>query len=436
VCDATGDDQGMEAGYIIIKKRYLFSRMTKKERIIIVLLASVNFTHILDFMIMMPLGNYLMPAFNISPRQFSVLLASYPISSCISGLVMFFFADGFERKKLLLFTYVGFIIGTIACGFAQTYSLLLGARIVAGIFGGILGGQILAMIGDLFVYERRGAAMGAVMSAFAIASSVGVTFSLYLVDIFKDDWHVPFLFVAILAAIIFPLCLVYLPKLSGHLASRQKILLGEKVRQFFWTLSDKKTGLALLFSAIMMMGHFLIIPFINPYMEFNKGYSKGVTPLIYLIGGVSSLVAAIFLGRLSDRVGKLSVFSYCVPLSFIFVLLITNLPVLPFSIVLSFFAVWFALATGRAVSSQTMVTGVTDENNRGSFMSLNSSVQHLGTGAASLIAGMIVIESKTGKLLRYEWVGYLSVFVLLIGFFLGRYLFKASDSRKVIINDV
>lgn len=405
--------------------------MSKKERIIIVLVASINFTHILDFMIMMPLGNYLMPSFDISPRQFSILLASYPISSFVSGIVMFFLADNFERKKLLLLTYAGFIIGTAACGFAQSYNLLLLSRIVAGLFGGIIGGQILAMIGDLFVYERRGAAMGAVMSAFAIASSVGVTFSLYLVDIFKDDWHMPFLFVVLLAALILPLCIIHLPVLRSHLTRKKDGPQRNKLSQFYYVFASKKTGLALLFSGVMMMGHFLIIPFITSYMEFNMGYSKGVIPIVYMVGGAASLIAAIYLGRLSDKVGKLTVFSYCVPLSFGFVILLTNLPVLPFSIVLAFFAIWFALATGRAVSSQTMVTGVTDEKTRGGFMSLNSSIQHLGTGAAALIAGFIVSENKvTGKLQHYEWVGYLSVAVLLIGFFLGRYLFRHTDGRK------
>ena len=405
--------------------------MSKKERIIIILLASINFTHILDFMIMMPLGNYLMPSFDISPRQFSILLASYPISSFVAGIVMFFLADGFERKKLLLTTYVGFVIGTAACGLAQSYELLLVARIVAGTFGGIIGGQILAIIGDLFVYERRGTAMGAVMSAFAIASSVGVTFSLYLVDIFKDNWHMPFLFVALLAAVIFPLCWIHLPVLNKHLDRKAEAGQRNRFKEFYKVYDDKRTGLALLFSGIMMMGHFLIIPFITSYMEFNMGYPKSVIPIVYMVGGVASLIAAIYLGKLSDKVGKLTVFSYCVPLSFAFVILLTNLPPLPFSIVLLFFAIWFALATGRAVSSQTMVTGVTDEKSRGSFMSLNSSIQHLGTGAAALIAGLIVSEDKTtGKLLHYQWVGYLSVAVLLIAFFLGRFLFKHSDGRQ------
>lgn len=401
--------------------------MSKKERIFIVLLAAINFTHILDFMIMMPLGNYLMPHFEISPREFSLLLASYPMSSFAAAIVMAFLADKFDRKKLLLYTYAGFIIGTAACGIAQTYNLLLISRIVAGIFGGIIGGQVLSIVSDLFIFERRGAAMGAVMSAFAIASSVGVTFSLYLVDIFKDDWHVPFLFVAIIAFIIFIFSLIFLPSLSSHLAYNTST--ESKVKQLISTLVNKETGLALLFSGLMMMGHFLIIPFINPYLEFNKGYPRSVTPLIYLVGGIASFIAAIFLGRLSDNAGKLKVFNYCVPLSFIMVVLITNLPELPFSIVLIFFAIWFALATGRAVTSQTMVSNVIEPERRGSFMSLNSSVQQLGTGAASIVAGLIISEDKNGKLLRYEWVGYLSVAVLFIGLLLGQYLFKKKDHQ-------
>jgi len=407
--------------------------MSKKEITIIVLLASINFTHILDFMIMMPLGNYLMPAFDITPKQFSFLIAAYPVSSFIAGITMFFLADLFERKKLLLTTYIGFIIGTAACGFANSYHLLLIARIVAGLFGGIIGGQVLAFIGDLFTYERRGAAMGAVMSAFAIASSVGVTISLYMVEAFGNNWHVPFMLVAFLALIIFFLCYKFLPTLKKHLAGNLNSTGSERLMKIFRVISNKRTGLTLVFSGVTMMGHFLIIPLITSYMEFNMGYEKSVIPIVYLVGGVSSLVAAIFLGRLSDRIGKLTVFSYCVPISFVFVILLTNLPVLPFSIVLVFFAIWFALATGRAVSSQTMVTGVTDEQGRGSFMSLNSSVQQLGSGIASLVSGFIVTEDRTThKLFHYEWVGYLSVIVLFVALLIGRHLFKNTDSRKAV----
>ncbi|MFM2137835.1 MAG: hypothetical protein RJA57_142 [Bacteroidota bacterium] len=398
--------------------------MTGKERILIFLLAAVNFTHILDFMIMMPLGNYLMPAYDINPTAFSILLSSYPIAAFASGIFMAFNADRFERRSTLLVTYAGFILFTAACGFADSFGTLLVFRALTGIFGGILGGQVLSIISDLFTYERRGTAMGAVMSSFAIAASAGVTFSLYLVNLFGDDWHVPFLFVSGIGTMLLGLSWRYLPQLRGHLATPP----GEsKWRSFTGILQDARYRNALLFSGLMMMGHFLIVPFINPYLEFNKGYPRSVTPLIYLIGGIASFLAAILLGKLSDRVGKLAVFSWCVPLSFIFVVVLTNLPPLPFSMVLLFFACWFALATGRAVSSQTLVSSVPDAASRGSFMSLNSSVQQLGTGLASVCAGWIVSDEPTGQLIRYEWVGYGSIAVLLAAFFMGRKLFRNTD---------
>ena len=146
--------------------------MTRKEKIILLLLASVNFTHILDFMIMMPLGNYLMPYFHISPKQFSFLVGSYPITAFVSGFSAAFFVDRFDRKKVLVFAFMGFLIGTLACGLAPSYGLLLAARILTGLFGGLIGAQVLSIVADLFGYERRGAATGAVMSSFAIASTI------------------------------------------------------------------------------------------------------------------------------------------------------------------------------------------------------------------------------------------------------------------------
>ena len=402
--------------------------MTRKERILIILLASINFTHILDFMIMMPLGNYLMPFFKISPKEFSFLVGAYPITAFVSGFTAAFFVDRFDRKKVLVFAYIGFLMGTLACGLAPTYGLLLVARILTGLFGGLIGAQVLSIVADLFGYERRGAAMGAVMSSFAIASTIGVPFALYLSNLFS--WHAPFIFVAALGVFIVPLVIKFVPRMDGHVmekddnAHRFQVLLN--------VVKSREQRLALLFSGLVMMGHFLIIPFINPYLEFNKHYSKGITPMIYFFGGISSFVAALLLGRFSDRVGKLRVFSWSVLFSFGIVWIITNLPDLPFSIVLLFFAIWFTVATGRAVTAQAMISNVVKQEQRGSFMTFNSSVQQLGTGAASLVSGFIVTKDSGGKLNRYEWVGYLSILVLLLGLLLGRYLFAGMDKKKII----
>jgi len=188
--------------------------------------------------------------------------------------------------------------------------------------------------------------------------------------------------------------------------------------------------MALVFTMLMMMGHFLIIPFINPYMEFNKGYTKGQIPMVYLVGGIASLLSAIYLGRVSDNLGKFKVFTFSVLSSLIMVIGITNMPVLPFSLVLVFFAIWFIFATGRGVTAQAMVTNVVEKEQQGSFMVLNSSMQHAGTFLASIISGYIVVETKSGRIERYEWVGYLSIVVLLGCFLLGRYLFRHMDKKE------
>ncbi len=401
--------------------------MSLKEKILLVLLASINFTHILDFMIMMPLGNYLMPFFKISTQQFTLLVAAYTLSAGVSGFIAAFFVDRYDRKKILLIGYAGFLLGTIACGFAPSYHWLLAARLLAGIFGGLIGAQVLSIVSDVFAYERRGAAMGAVMSSFSIASTIGVPFALYLANLFS--WHAPFLLVGFLGIALIPLINKYVPAMDAHIQKKDTTESKLEVFKIVWRNPIQR--MALLFSGMIMMGHFLIIPFINPYLEFNNGYSKTETPMVYLVGGIAAFFAANILGKLSDRFGKLKVFTICILLSLPLVIVITMLPPISFSIVLVLFALWFIVATGRGVTAQALISNVVEPQKRGSFMSFNSSVQQLGTAAASLIAGFIVIGESGGKIYRYEWLGYLSVFILLICSYLGYKIFKSS--KKVLV---
>jgi MFS transporter, DHA1 family, inner membrane transport protein len=398
--------------------------MSKNERLIIILLASINFTHILDFMIMMPLGNYLMPYFNITPRQFTFLVGAYTLTAGISSFAAAFFVNNYDRKKVLLYAYAGFLVGTFACGFSPTYELLLASRILAGLFGGLIGAQVLSIIADIIPYERRGAAMGAIMSAFAVSSTLGVPFSLYLANLFS--WHAPFLFVGVLGIFIIPFVMKLLPAMSGHIAQQKNESKWEVLTS---VINSPQQRLALLFSALMMMGHFLIIPFINPYMEFNNGYPKSITPLIYLVGGIASFVSALILGKVADQYGKFKVFAISVLLSLGFVWFITNLPPVHFSIVLVIFGIWFTLATGRGVTAQAMISNVVNPQHRGSFMSFNSSVQQLGTAAASFVAGLVIVKGEGETILHYNWLGYISIFILLIAFLLANYLFK-NESKE------
>lgn len=400
--------------------------MTRNERIILFLLAALNFTQLLDFIVMMPLSNYLIPYFQITAFQFSLLVACYSVSAFVSGLIIALFVDKFDRKKSLLFAYIGFLVGTIACGFSYTYQFLLASRILAGLFGGIIGAQVLAIVADLFSYERRGRAMGAVVSAFAAATIFGIPLSLYLTNIFKFNWHIPFIMIGLMGIVIIPFIIRYIPKMTEHIKS-------EMPKSYFSSLIKvcriPEQRSALIFSCMLMIGHFLIIPFINPYVEFNKGFSKKLIPMIYLFGGIASMIAAFVLGRFSDKAGKLPVFQWSVFFSLFMVLIVTGLPDVHFFIVILFFAIWFILATSRALMAQAMVTEVVGSEQRGSFMSINGSIQQLGSGIAALLAGIIVVTKKSGQIMNYRYVGYLSIIVLVATMILAHFVFKKIDKR-------
>jgi predicted MFS family arabinose efflux permease len=305
---------------------------------------------------------------------------------------------------------------------------------VAGLFGGLIGAQVLSIVSDIFPYQVRGKAMGTVMSAFALASTFGVPFSLYLANVF--NWNAPFILVAVIGFALVPLLMRFIPKMDFHLQNRSAKT--SPFEALHVVVKEKKILLSLLFSGLIMMGHFLIIPFINPYMEFNNGYSKLETPLIYLAGGVAAFIAANVLGRVSDRVGKYKIFNICIFFSLPLVIIITHLPAVPIFLLLTIFAIWFALATGRGVTAQAMVSSVVAPEHRGSFMSFNSSIQQFGSGLASLLAGYLVDKAPDGKILHYPGLGYASVFILLGCLLLGRLLFKQSDTNmaKRIIESV
>lgn len=394
--------------------------MNRKERWILVLLATLNFTHILDFMIMMPLGNFLMPHFQISPSYFSSIVAAYPITAFFSSLVSAFYVDRFDRKKVLLLAYMGFLLGTLCCGIAPDAWFLLLARVLTGLFGGLIGAQVLSIVADVFPYEKRGRAMGSIFMAFAAASVFGVPFSLYLAGLFS--WHAPFFFIVGLGLLVIPLIYRFLPHMTGHLSNvqeRQPVLqvLGDILR-------NKNQVNALMLSGMLMFGHFLLIPFINPFLEFNRGFSKTQTPLIYMVGGVSALFASSLIGKIADQYGKFKVFLISVLCSIVPILLITNLPAWPLYVILAIFGFWFAASTSRNIPVQAMISTVVEPAQRGRFMSFNASFQQLFTGMAALVSGMIVSKAPDGKILYYNWVGYLSASVVGASIYLAYTLAK------------
>lgn len=375
----------------------------KQERIILLILACVQFSHIVDFMVMMPLVEILMEELDINPFQFSMLVASYTLSAGTAGLIAALYLDKINRKTALFTAFAGFVIGTVACGFANSYHFFLAARIFTGAFGGIVAGLIYSVIGDIIPLERRGAAMGYVMAAFSIAAVLGVPLGFTLATEF--NWHIPFLMIGGLGIIILGLIVKYIPSLGNHIDKNDA---SRKFEVMVNVIKNPNQLRALLFMFLMIMGHFTIIPFITKYFKANVGLLDDHIKLVYMIGGGLTVVTAPLVGRLADRYGRPLVFSVCAGLAIIPVIFITNLGVVPAYIALTLTSFFFIFVSGRMVPAQTMLTAAAKTQNRGSFMSIVTAIREFAAALASLISGLIVIETSNGKLLHYEQVGYLA----------------------------
>ena len=384
--------------------------LKRNEIVLVSLMALLNFTHILDFMIMMPLGNILMPKWDLTTSQFSVIVSSYSLAAFCSSFATIFFADKFDRKRLLLFGYLGFLVGTFGCVFAFDANSMIIDRTFTGIFGGLISAQVLSIIGDVVPYERRGRAMGLLMGGFALASVIGVPFGLFLANHFA--WYFPFLVVASVGTLLYPFLLKFVPNVNAHLANPVK--LKERYQIFLKIFSNKTQVTALAFSFLMIMGHFIIIPLFNPYIVYNVGVPQTSTPLIYLFGGISSLITAQIVGKLADKYGKRQVFVIAGFVSLVFIVMITNMPKIPVYMVLIIFVFWFSATTSRTVPGQAMTTQAVTSQTRGSFMSLNSCVQSLGSGLAALVSGLITYSDAKFAIHNYNYLGYISVILILL----------------------
>lgn len=398
--------------------------MNTKERLLLLTLAAINFTNIMDFMIMMPLGPQLMRLFNITPQQFGILVSCYTISAGISGFFTAFIVDKFDRKRFLQFLYVGFLVGTLACGLAPTFALLMAARIFTGIFGGVLGAIVLAIVGDVIPFERRGRAMGFIMAAFSVASVFGVPFGLWIATEFT--WHAPFLFLAVLALPVQFCIYKFIPSLKKHVKASQQNTVWQTLRNITSNPNQRK---AITFMMVVMFGHFSIIPFLSPYMVSNVGFTEHQLSYIYLFGGLCTIVSSPLIGKLSDTIGKQKVFTWFVSFSCIPILLITNMPHVDVWLALIATSAFFAISSGRFIPAQAMVTATVVPQNRGSFMSIVSSMQQLSAGLASYIAGVIIVKQPGGEMSNYNLVGFMSVTGALLTLLLVRRLRSAEGEK-------
>lgn len=409
----------------------------KSEKSILLILASIQFTNIMDFMIMMPLGPQLMRLFAINPQQFSIIVSAYTFSAGIFGLLSAFFIDKFDRKKSLIFAYIGFTIGTFACALSPTYIFLIFARIFTGAFGGLLGAMVLSIVGDLIPFERRATAMGTVMTAFSMAAVFGVPFGLFMSA--KMSWHAPFIFIGVAAIIITFLIYLFIPSMKSHIQAKEiKINTFDVITKI---AADKNQLFALLLISFVIFGHFIIVPFLSPYMVANVGFTEEQLTYIYLVGGGATIFTSPVIGKLSDKYGHQKIFTIAALISLIPIFLITNMPKLQIPLVLIITTMFFILGNGRMIPSQTMMMSTVLPQSRGGFMSISSSIQQFTTGIASFIAGSIILKSQNGTLSNYNYVGYIGIIATILSVFIARKLKVGSnpvklENEKVVIETV
>ncbi len=380
------------------------SRFTPEQVRVVALLGALQFTVILDFMILSPLGAILMPALKIAPSQFGLVVSAYAFSAGLSGLLAAGFADKFDRKKLLLFFYAGFLVGTLLCGLAPTYPLLLMARIVTGFFGGVIGSISFAIATDLFPLSMRGRVMGVVQTAFGASQVMGIPAGLYLSN--HWGWQMPFRVIVGLGLLLGLAIVLVLPPIDAHL----KLNTGRNpFRHLLETVTNARYLQGFGAMALLATGGFMLMPFGSAFSVKNLGIPVEKLPIIYFVTGLFALVAGPLAGKLSDTFGKLRIFMAGSVLTMIMVIIYTHLGVTPIPAVILVSVVMFMAVSARMVSSQALISAIPEPASRGSFMSVNSSIQQVSGGIAAAVAGWIIVDPSTGPLQHFEVIGYVVV---------------------------
>lgn len=378
----------------------------KLERAFLILLAAMQFTHIVDFMILMPLGPTLMAKFEISPQTFGALVSAYTLSAGVASVIAAFVIDRFDRKRALIFAYFGFAFGTLLCGLAPSEHLLLLARVLTGAFGGVVSSLILSLIPEAIPMSRRGAAMGTVMTSFSVASIAGVPMGLFLSN--WMGWQAPFFMLTTLSIVMGLVAVIRMPSFPVRPAQPGQ----GAVANFAAILSVPIHWRAFAFTWLMMGSTFLVIPYLSPTLVANGGVDNEHLFLIYLFGGLVTFFTMPYFGKLGDRKGLFRVYAGITVAAMIPVLFVTHLGVWGLAVALPACMIFMALVSGRAAPGMALVSGVVEPRLRGGFMSLNTALQQLASGVSSYIAGMLLTKTTDGRLLGYPLVGYVACFGL------------------------
>lgn len=399
------------------------------QKFVIAILAILQFTVVLDFMVLSPLSAILLDELTISTTQFGFVVSAYAFSAGASGLLAAGFADRFDRKKMLIFFYIGFIIGTFFCGIAADYTFLLLARIFTGVFGGVISAISFAIITDLFEFEKRGRVMGYVQMAFAASQVLGIPFGLYLATRF--NWHFPFLLIVGLSFFVLFAVILYLKPINEHLGLQIK---QNAFLHLFKTATNKEYLKGFSVTIFLATGGFMLMPFGSAFSVNNLGISLDELHLVYMATGMFTIFMGPMAGKLSDRFGKFRIFWIGSVITIILVAIYCSLGITPMWLVIALNVILFLGITGRMISSQALVSAIPNPADRGAFMGITSSISQVSGGIAAAIAGMIVVQADSGKMLHYETLGYVVnitiVFTVIMMFFVNRMINQKNNSKS------
>jgi len=376
----------------------------QREKYLLLTLAGIQFSHVLDFMIMMPLGPILMNEFGINTHEFGLLVASYSFSAALSGLFAATFVDRFERKRLLLGMFALFGLATLACGLAPGYTILLVMRGLAGTFGGVMGALVQTMVGDVIPFERRARASGVISTAFSLSTVAGVPLSLWLAVYFQ--WRAPFIFIAVLVVLFILIGMRVLPEMRQHISMEKQ---EHPFVAMFAVLRDANHLRALLFSALIIFSGFTVIPYITIYAVHNVGIAQQDIPYVYLFGGAATLVTARRIGHWADLLGKVNIYRLVAIAALLPLLVVTHIGAVPLWLWLICTTLFFVLVSGRMIPAMAIITSAAQPRLRGTFMSLNATTQAFAMGLATTLAGFIITKDASGKIIDYATVGYVAM---------------------------
>lgn len=381
-------------------------KFTSYQKFVITILALTQFSVVLDFMVMSPLGDILMKSMNLTTTQFGVSVAAYAISAGVSGLLTAGFADRYDRKKLLLFFYIGFILGTLFCGLSTSYAMLLAARIITGIFGGVIGSISMAIVADLFPINQRGRVMGFMQMGFGASQVLGIPISLYLSN--HWGWQSPFLMIVGMATIILAALIIKMQPITAHLDNKTE---SNAFKHLLTTIKNRNYRIGFLTTALLSLGGFMMMPWGSAFAINNLKITNEQLPILFMVAGVATLIIMPVIGKLSDSLSKLNIFTFASIWLIIVVVIYTNMTESPLWLVMILNVTMMIGIMGRMVPSMALVSALPEIHDRGAFMSINSSLQQIAGGIASAIGGIIVVQkTKLSPLEHYDILGYVVVF--------------------------